>query len=1039
MKLPELGVKRPVTVMMLFLGILLMGLVSVTMLPIDLMPEMEPPAISVLISWFGASAEDVERKVTKYVEKNLSIVNNLDEIRSLSKDNLSMVTCEFEWGTDLDEAANDIRDRLEFAKKDLPDDIEVPIIFKFNTSMFPILFYGVTADESWEKLFDIADDDIAEPLQRVPGVGAVQNFGGIERQVNIRLDRDKLTGYGLTLRDVERVLRAENLSLPAGTLKIGTIEYSLRVPGEYESPAEIENIVLKRHNGAMVYLRDVAEVEDSFKEKRRFVMVDGREGLMVIVQKRSGANTAAVCSRVKKEMEEIKKNLPRDVKVALLMDSSEFIVQSLRNLSETVMWGGFFVVLVSFIFLRNFRMSLVIVLTIPFSLIVAFIIMYVMGYTINMVSLSSLAIAIGMVVDNAVVVLENVVSHVERGEPVRESSMFGASEVGLAITASTFTTVVVFLPLMFVHGITGVIFKQLAVILSGTVLASLFCATTLTPMLCSKFIKPIGEMLPKRRFFRRLYEMSERGFEAIERVYLALLRLALGNKGFVLGVASLAFVGSLMLIPFIGTEFVPETDTGDLSIAYETPVGTRVEETARVGLKILDVLKKVAGEKYIEHGYMRCGESESGLGSAFGFKEGTHVGYASLKLVKKTLRDISTEEIGRRVADEIKSWPSVVKLSVDTGALIDRVLLGGAKPISVEILGHDIDETNKLAAQIKEIVVETRGSKDVTISRDPGKPELSIRVDRQKAASLGLNITDIVQSLRTLFYGKEATKYHEMDEDYDIFMRLSPAQRRSIEDVRSATVTTPSGRKIHLDTIADVVQKLTPVQIDRKDQERIVKVEADTYGRSLGEVMADIERRINKEVEIPPDVRIKYGGMVKEQRESFRDMTMLLLMGIVLVYMVMASQFESLKHPFVVMFSVPFAFVGVLVFLAMTGTTLNIMSFIGVVMLMGIVVNNAIVLIDYTNILRARGLGLMEAVIGAGERRLRPVLITTLTTIFGMTPLALSRGEGSEVWVPLGLTVIGGLLLSSLVTLILVPIIYTMVEARAERRRVAQT
>jgi HAE1 family hydrophobic/amphiphilic exporter-1 len=1026
MKLAEFSVKRPVTVIMIFLAIFILGAVSLQKLPLDNMPEIEPPSISVLTPWPGASAEDVETKVTRIVENNLSIINNLDEMTSISREGLSMVTCKFDWGTNLDEASNDIRDRLEWANRILPDDIEQSMIFKFNTSMFPILFFGVTADESWEKMYDLVDDEVVDALKRIPGVGAVQLFGGLRRQINVEFDRNKLAAYGLSLKQVEDVLREENLTLPAGSIKIGRVEYTIRVPGEYLTPAEIRDIVIKRDGGAMVYMRDVAEVSDSFEEQKRFVEINGRSGAMMIVQKRSGANTEQVARRVKEEVEKIKPRLPRDMKLYKIMDSSEFIVQSLGNLRQTILWGSVFVILTTLFFLRNIRTSFINIIVIPFSLIISFVFMYFMGWTLNVMTLAALSIALGMVVDNATVVLENIISHVERGQKSREAAVFGTDEVGVAISASTLTTIVIFLPLVFLTGIAGILFKQLGAIITITLVASLFCAVTLTPMLSSRLLKSSRDQSRKKP--GRFYHLSESFLTAIETRYETVLAWALGHKIMVIGLAVLIFAGSLFMTVLVGSEFSPEQDTGDISITAEMAVGTRVEVTNEMCRRIVALSRQVAGDAAIEHIFFRAGESEGGIGSAFGDKEGTHIGEINLKLVKMSQRDKGAKDISRAILDQADKWPEIMKISAVTGDWMNQMLMGGGKPLTIEILGHDLEKTDKLAAQIKKIVEETPGAKDAIITRDLGKPELLVKVNRQKAASMGLNITQVTEALRTQFYGKEATTFREGENEYDIFMRLPESQRQSVEDLRNAEIVTRGGLRIRLDSIAEIVEELGPTQIDRKNQQRIVKVAADTYERSLGEVYADIRDRVQREVTVPQGVEVTFAGLVEEQQEAFGDLKLMMILGIVLVYMVMASQFESLLDPFVIMFSVPFAFTGVIWAMLLTGTTLNIMTFIGLIMLIGIVVNNAIVLIDYTNILRARNYGLYEAVCAAGRQRLRPVLITTATTVLGMLPLALSFGEGSESWRPLGIVCIGGLTVSTVVTLVLVPTIYFIFE-----------
>ncbi len=1028
MKLAEFSVNRPVTVTMIFLAIFILGAVSLQRLPVDNMPEIEPPSISVLTPWPGASAEDVETKVTRIVENNLSIINNLDEMTSISREGLSMVTCKFDWGTNLDEASNDIRDRLEWANRVLPDDIDQSMIFKFNTSMFPILFFGVTADENWEKMYDLVDDEVVDSLKRIPGVGAVQLFGGLRRQINVEIDRNKLAAYGLSLNQVEDVLREENLTLPAGSIKIGRIEYTIRVPGEYKTPAEIRDIVLKHDDNAMVYMRDVASVADSFEEQKRFVEINGRNGAMMIVQKRSGANTEQVASLVKAEIKKLQSRLPRDMKLYAIMDSSEFIVQSLDNLTQTILWGSVFVILTTLFFLRSVRISFINIIVIPFSLIISFVFMYFMGWTLNVMSLAALSIALGMVVDNATVVLENVASHIERGQKVREAAMFGTDEVGVAISASTLTTIVIFLPLIFLTGIAGILFKQLGAIITITLVASLFCAVTLTPMMCAKMLKPLPSGQSKMVSSGWFFQLGEKTLVFIESRYERLLVLALKHKILVVIAAIGIFISSMFMIGAVGSEFSPEQDTGDISITAEMAVGTRVEVTNQMCRRMVALAKEVAGEANIEHTFFRAGESEGGIGTAFGDKEGTHIGEINLKLIKMSKRDKTAKDIVRMILDRAAKWPEIAKITATTGDWMSSMLMGGGKPLTVEILGHDLEATDKLAVQIKKIVEETPGAKDAIISRDIGKPELVVRVDRQKAASIGLNITQVTQALRTQFYGKEATKFREGENEYDIFMRLPESQRQSVEDILNAEIVTRSGIRVRLDNIAQVVEESGPTQIDRKNQQRVVKVSADVYQRSLGEVYADIYKRINREVAVPQGVELIFAGLVKEQQDAFGDLLLMMVLGVVLVYMVMAAQFESLMDPFVVMFSVPFAFVGVVWSMWLTGTTLNIMTFIGLILLIGIVVNNAIVLIDYTNILRARKYNLYDAICSAGRQRLRPVLITTATTVFGMLPLALSRGEGSESWRPLGVVCIGGLSVSTLVTLILVPTIYYIVE-----------
>ncbi|MCK5450981.1 MAG: efflux RND transporter permease subunit [Candidatus Omnitrophica bacterium] len=1032
MRLPEFGVKHPTAVTMLFLGIFVLGVMCLVRLPIDLMPEIEPPAISVITIYPGAGATDVETKVTKYIEDNLSIVNNLDEIRSKSKENLSIVTCKFDWGVDLNEASNDIRDKLEFAKTYLPDDIEKPMVFKFNTAMMPVLMCGVKAKESYSDLYHIVDKKVVDPLKTVPGVGSVKIMGGLRRQINVYFDRDKLEAVHIPIQKVTEILARENLTLPAGSLKLGKSEYIIRVPGEFENVDEINDVVIGTHEGTLVYLKDVAKVEDGFKEQTMLTRTNGEYGLLLMVQKMTGGNTVNIAEAVKEKLNRIEKTLPSDIQIIPIIDSSEMILWTIDNLKNAVIWGGIFVIIVTLFFLRQVRTCFIIALTIPFSLIVAFIFLYSCGYTINVMSLVSLAIAAGMVVDNAIVVLDNIVRRRDMGEKIKEASVFGPSEVGLAMAAATFTTIVIFIPLMFLKGIVGIMFKQLAFTITITLLASLFIALIFTPMLSFKLLG-MRFSDKKRKRNNRFYELSERWFKNVETKYKRLLGWALDHRKKALIILVATFILSLLLVPLIGTEFIPNLDSGDFGIVIDLPVGTKVEETDRVAKEIEAIFKKDVPEMINIVTF--SGRSEEGYAETMGFREGSNISEIHSKLLRQTQRKRSSEDIADVIREKVSHIPGITKVDTRTGAVISDILFAGAKPISVEIIGHDIEGTNRLAAQIEEIIKNTPGTVDVMVSREAGRPELRVNIDRKRAAALGLNVAQITDTLRTHFYGNEATKFREDDDEYDIFVRLREEDRRSIPDIENIATISFTGQPIKLKNVAEIVEQIEPLEIERKGQERIVKVGARVYGRALGKVVDDIKKGL-KGLEIPKGVSVTFGGEVKEQGKAFRELIMLLILGIFLVYMVMASQFESLIDPFVIMFCVPFAFVGVILAFVVTGTTLSIVSFIGVIMLMGIVVNNGIILVDYTNILRARGMELFEAIKTAGHNRLRPVLMTTITTIFGMLPLAFSRGEGHEIWRPMGIAVIGGLLVSTLITLIIVPIVYSLFEQHVKNNDV---
>jgi len=1008
-----------------------MGAISLSRLGIDMLPEIEPPAISVIVPYPGAGATDVESDVTKYLEDQLSTVNNLDDLNSLSKDNLSVVTCKFNWGTNLDVAANDIRDKIDLAKSDIElhaPDAREPILFKFSSSSAPIMVVSVSATESWKNLYRIVDKQITDPLKRIKGVGAMLIYGGLRRQINVEFDRQRLSAFDLSPEVVVRTLAAENLDMPAGNVKMGRTNYILRLSGRFKTPEQMGGIVLKHHRGRPVYLSDVAQVEDGYEEQKMKGWSNGKDAVIFIIQKQSGANTVEVCEEIRRKLDDLKKDLPPDLDIAIPMDNSEFIDNSVSSLVETLLIAGILVILVTVLFLRRTRASVIVILTIPFSLITAFIFLFSMDYTINIISLMSLSIAIGMVVDDAIVVLENITRHVEEGgEKPQEASVFGASEVGLAVTASTLTTVVVFAPLIFVTGLAGIIFNQLGAIVAITMLGSLFASLTLTPMLTAKWLKPLD---PRRT--GRLYQWSERNFQALESFYSRLLGKALRKRKKIILSLIAVFCASLILLKFTGTDLFPDIDTGELDIRIALDESARLEESEKMAMKLQKLYERLVPEKRDYFSFI--GESEMGIGVVLGMEEGPNIVESGAKLIAKEKRKRSAKEIAAVLREEAGKIPGIQRMTVTATSMTSQVLMGGGKQVDVEIIGHDLAVTNALAEKIKGILERTPGAVDIRVSRKKPRAEVWVKVDREKAAELGVNTAAVAAALGTNYYGFEATKYRDAGDDFNVFVRLDEKNRATLEGIGEIMV--PSMREdvelVKLKNIATIEEAMGPVEIERKNRERIVMVGADTYNRSLGEVKADVEKELVK-LDIPPGVSISFGGEVEEQRKTFNDLALLLILGLVLVYMVMVSQFESLRMPFIIAFSVPFAFIGVIWAFFIFGVTLNIMSFMGMILLVGVVVKNAIVLVDYTNILRARGRPFYEAITQAGAHRLRPVLMTTVTTLFGMVPLALFRGEGAEMWQPFAITVIAGLTLSTLVTLILVPIVYSLFEERTER------
>ncbi|MEJ5352204.1 MAG: efflux RND transporter permease subunit [Melioribacteraceae bacterium] len=1034
MKLPEISVRRPITTIMLFVAIIIIGLVSFQRLPIDLLPEIEPPMISVLTQYPGASAQDVEINVTKKIESGLSSITNLKKIRSTSIDNISVVVLEFEYGTNLDEASNDIRSALEFTKRNLPEDALDPFIFKFSTNIFPVVFLAVTADESYVGLNKLAEQEIVDPLKRVNGVGTVQAFGGPIRQILVQVDPKRLEAYNISIQQIGQALQSENINLPSGTIKMGNMEYNLRVPGEFSDINEIKNLVVSQQGGKIVYLKDVANVKDSLKDRTINVRLNGGRGLQIIVQKQSGANTVEVARNVKAKIEQIKKNLPSDVKIDVIVDTSEYIVNSINNLAEAVLLGAVFVSIVILLFLRKWRATLIILVTLPVSLIGAFIYLYFTGNTINIISLSSLSIAVGMVVDDAIVILENITHHVERGARPREAAIFGSSEVGLAVTASTFTIVAVFFPLVFISGIAGILFNQLGFLVTVMILVSLLAALTLIPMLSAKLLKSKKEEKPiQNPYLKKIDSTLAKFLDKIDDFYKGVLNWALDHKKTVIVGAILIFVGSLALIPIVGTEFFPRSDSGNFQLTLELQPGIRLEETIEYVKKVEDIIRKDFPEIVFISG--RSGVNDQGFSAIlFGQREAANISSIQVRTVPKNQRKRTIFEMADELRKKLEVIPGIKSFTINTSGSMTMLTGGSSAPIEVDIIGPNLDDTYQLATQIKEYMTKVEGTRDVRIDIGDPRPELQITLQRDKMALNGLNTALVASTLRNYYYGLTPTKYRELGDEYDIFISLPPEKKNSLADIENLPIKTMAGTTVRLKDIGSVSQQYSPPEIHRKEQERVVAVLSDVEGRSLGEVTKDIQNYVNK-LQLPPNVSIEYAGQIEQQSDTFKDLSLLLILSIILVYMVMASQFESLLDPFIIMFSVPFSFSGVFIALFITNTPFSVIAFLGSIMLIGIVVKNAIVLVDYTNITRARGYELRDAIIYAGRNRLRPVLMTALTTLLGLIPLAISKGEGSETWQPLGISTIGGLFFSTVITLVIVPVLYSIFETKIKQKK----
>ncbi len=1027
MSIYKSAVKKPITTMMIFVAVVVMGLYSLVQIPVDLYPEMDPPFISVMTTYAGANAGDIETNVTRTIEDALNSVDNLKEITSTSSDNLSVINLEFEWGSNLDEATNDIRDVIDRMTDYLPEGAERPMIFKFNTSMMPIVFYAVTAKESYPGLEKLLDEKIVNPLNRIEGIGSIGLMGAPSRIVYVDTDPRLLDAYNLTIEQIGNTIAAENMNLPSGNVKMGKLDYQLRVQGEFSTSSRIENLVVGNMAGKPVYIRDVATVRDSIKDLSLDEKINGETGLRLFVMKQSGANTMKVAREVRESIDELQKTLPPDIKIDLIMDTSDFIKGSINNLSETLLWAFLFVILVVLFFLGRWRATFIIVLTIPISLIVAFLYLFITGSSINVISLTSLSIAIGMVVDDAIVVLENITRHVERGATPREAAIYATNEVWLAVIVTTLVVVAVFFPLTLVGGMTGVIFNQLGWIVTITVVTSTLAAISLTPMLASKFLR----LREKKKNPSPLsYERTiERGLGWFDNFYEKTLRWALRHKVFSLISALAIFVGSLFLLKFIDTDFMPESDESRITAQIELQTGTRVEETIKTARFIENIIR----EKFPEVQIISSSSGSDDEGSMFSLfsTTGSNMINFMMRLVDVEDRERTVWDIASELREEIAVLPEVINFNVETAG---QGMGGSSNTVDVEIFGYDFDVTNSVAEEIRKKLEAVPGAIDVQVSRKEDKPELQFILDRDKLALHGLTTAQVSTNIRNRISGMVASQYKEEGEEYDIRVRLKEEYRNSITKLEELTIITPAGARIKMKELGEIREYWSPPNIEHKRRERIVTVTAKPDRIALGELATRIKTEI-AEVSIPQEVITNVGGAYEDQQESFMDLGLLMIISLILVFIVMASQFESFTMPFVIMFSIPFAFTGVILGLYLTGTTLSLVAALGAVLLIGIVVKNGIVLVDFTNLMRDRGMELYEAIALSGKSRLRPVLMTAATTILGMLPLALSTGEGAEIWRPMGITVIGGLLFSTMVTMVIVPVMYGLMAHHGERNK----
>ncbi len=1040
MSIYQTAINKPVTTALIFVAVIIIGLFCFRQLPVDQFPEMDPPYVTVMTTYAGASASEMETNVTKVMENALNSVDHLKHITSTSKDNISMVTLEMEWGSDIDEAVNDIRSYVDMVRDNLPDNCSTPVVFKFSSSSMPICQYSFTAGETYAGLDKLLNDEIVPQLNHIDGIGNISLSGSPDRYVYVDIDQQKLDAYGLTLEQVGNVVSANNLNLSSGTVKMIKEQYQMQVRSEFVESSEINDLMVTiTPQGQQVFIRDIATVRDTIKDLSLDEKTNGRDAVRLIVAKQTGANTVQVCRDVKKELDKIQKQLPADVKIEQIYDSSDNIQNSIDSLEESVLYALLFVVLVVLFFLGKWRATLIISITIPIALIVAFIYLKMADSSLNIISLCSLTIAIGMVVDDAIVVLENITRHVERGESPREASIYATNEVWVSVIATTLVLVAVFVPLTMLSGMAGIMFKSLGWIVTIVCCTSTLVAITLTPMLASRLLKPrkvhvdengdlVDEGDKKTWYDRTVVRLLDK----IDQLYARSLGWCLRHKWITVGILLTFFV--LSLLPFVlgkvGTDFMQQQDNGRLSVTVELQRGTRIEETLKTARRLETRFEELVPE--IELISTSAGSNDDATISAMFSSTMNNKISMTIRCNKKWQRKRSIWEIAEVLRQEMATYPEIT----DYQAAVSGGMGGGSSStVDVEIYGYDFDLTNQLAQQIKEQCKELPGARDINISREDDRPEIKIIVDKEKASRLGLTSATISTYLRNRVNGMACGYLKEDGSEYDIRVRLKEDDRNSISDILDLSIPTATGSTVKLSEVCSIGEYWAPPTIERKSRQRIVTVKITPYNTSMGELAQQIEAKVFPQLDIPTGYSASIAGDYEDQQETFGNMIWLGLLIIMLVYIVMASQFESFSKPAIIMMAVPFALSGVVLALWMTHTSLDMIGALGLVLLVGIVVKNGIVLVDYINLMRERGHELNEAIQMSGRSRLRPVLMTAFTTILGMVPMAVSSGEGAEMWQPLGIVVIGGLTVSTFLTLYIVPVLYGAISRHDDRNK----
>ncbi|MBD3287508.1 MMPL family transporter [candidate division KSB1 bacterium] len=1028
MKFSSVAIKRGITFFMIYLILVGFGIFSLARLKLDLFPDITFPVIAVITQYTGVGPFDIENTVTRPIEETVASVENAKKVSSTSSQGLSLVILEFDWGTDMDQAEIDTRKNIDLIRDFLPDEVSQPVVFAFDPSLQPVMFIGVNSEQYGQaELRRISERDIEPRLERIPGVANAFTGGGLEREIKVMVDPYRLQAHHFSIDNVVNALRMNNMQIPAGWVDDNQMEFSVQTIGEYSNLEQIRNTVIVNVGDIPVRVKDVAQVVDGFKEQRQREFNNGIPTVLLFINKQSDANTVTVCTDVNERLDDIVEEIPKGVELVNIWDQSEFINKSISNLGNTAIEAILLAFLVLLVFLLNVRSSLIVAVSIPTSLVVTFAVMDQAGLTLNIISMAGLALAVGLLVDNSIVVLENIFRHRKLGENIREAADIGASEVAMAITASTLTTLAVFVPVLFVPGIAGELFNDMVVTICFSLLASLIIALTLVPLLASRFLVIRDDNDQKSNgFVKKVKDSINRGLDTLAKGYSHLLRWSIFHRKTVLFSTFLIFVLSVIILGTRGGNFFPRSDQGYIEIVVKRAPGTSLDQMEKTMKQLAGVIREEVPEA--DNIRIEFGQGE-GIGALFG-GGGSHEGQIGVRLVDLGERDRRQVEIEQDLRERFNDFPGT-EITFQEGGFSGMF---GEGDIVVEIFGNDLVKSKSLAEEILNIVEDIPGTQDVRISLREAKPELQIMLDRKRISDLGMNAAMVSQTVSSNILGTVATQYREAGDEYDIRVQLERQFRTSKRDLENITISSPTGAKVPLRAVANVISTEAPTEITREDQERVVKVSMMVSGRDLRSVTVDVQNELKK-VALPNDFRLEISGIAEEQQESFMYLGIAMIVAVILTYMVMASQFESLLDPFVILFTIPLSIIGVALALLVTGTEITVMALIGIIMLVGIVVNNGIVLVDYMNQLREQGRELLEAAQEGGETRMRPVLMTALTTILAMVPLALGLGESGENWAPMARSVIGGLLAATFLTLLVVPVLYIVVEKISMRRK----